>query len=72
MSADEIADLQDESEWDFELAVRQRAPQGHRAIVAVSFTTAEFTLLSEAAELHGQSLTQFIGEAALKQVRSEQ
>jgi hypothetical protein len=31
----EIASLQDEDEWDFEAAVRQRVPDGGRAVVGV-------------------------------------
>jgi hypothetical protein len=65
MDGGETAQLQDEDEWDFEAAVRLRAPEGRRAVVAVSFTVAEFSAVAEAAEQRGQKLTEFIRDAAL-------
>jgi hypothetical protein len=66
---EEIAQLEDESEWDFESAERVRAPRGNRAVVSVGFKTAEFTLVSAAAEKRGQPLSRFIREAALDRAR---
>ena len=72
MSDDDITQLQDESEWDFEAGERQRAPRGHRAVVSVSFKTADFTLVSEAARKRDQLLSQFIREAALDRARERE
>lgn len=69
MNDEEIAQLQDESEWDFESAERVRVPRGNRAVVSVGFKTAEFTLVSAAAERRDQPLSRFIREAALERAR---
>ena len=69
MNDEEIAQLQDDSEWDFEAGERQRAPRGHRAVVSVGFKTADFTLVSEAARERDQPVSQFIREAALDRAR---
>jgi uncharacterized protein (DUF1778 family) len=69
MNDEEIAQLQNYDEWDVEAGERQRAPRGNRAIVSVGFKTADFTLVSEAAEKRDQPLSQFIREAALDRAR---
>jgi hypothetical protein len=69
MNDEEIAQLQDESEWDFESAERVRIPRGNRAVVSVGFKTAEFTRVSAAAEKLNQPLSRFIREAALERAR---
>jgi hypothetical protein len=69
MNDDEITTLQDEDEWDFESAERQRAPRGRRAIVSVGFRQTDFALVSEAAEKRDQPVSQFIREAALDRAR---
>lgn len=71
MNDDDITQLQDESEWDFEAGERQRAPRGHRAVVSVGFKTADFTLVSEAARKLDQPLSQFIREAAIDRARGQ-
>src|SRR5687768_4079447 len=65
----EIAQLQDAAEWDFESAERVRVPRGNRAVVSVGFKTAEFTLVSAAAEKRDEPLSRFIREAALDRAR---
>jgi hypothetical protein len=72
MANEDIARLQDEDEWDFEAAKRQRVPDGRRAVVAVGFTTADFTLVADAAEECDQTLSQFIREAALARARGRE
>lgn len=67
MNDEDIDRLQDEDEWDFEGAEWQQARAGHRAIVAVGFTTADFAVVSAAARELNQSVSQFILEAALGQ-----
>jgi hypothetical protein len=69
MNDDEIAQLQDEDEWDFETAERQRAPRGRRTIVSVGFKPAEFSVVAAAAEQHDRPLSQFIREAAIERAR---
>jgi uncharacterized protein (DUF1778 family) len=69
MNDEEIAQLQNDDEWDFESAERQRAPRGHRAVVSVGFKTADFTLVAEAARKRDQPLSQFIREAAVDRAR---
>ena len=65
MDIDDIARWQEEGEWDFDSAQRLRVPRGNRAVVAVAFTVTDFTLVSDAAERRGQTITQFIHDAAL-------
>ena len=69
MNDEDIARLQDEDEWDFEAADWLRAPDGRRAIVAVGFTIADFTLVSAAAQQRDQKVSQFIRDAALSRAR---
>lgn len=69
MNDDEIAQLQDEDEWDFEAAERQRTPRGRRAVVSVGFKPADFALVAAAAEKRDQPVSQFIREAALGRAR---
>jgi hypothetical protein len=69
MSNDQITQLQDEDEWDFETAERQRAPRGRRAIVSVGIRPAEFSIVAAAAEQRDQPLSQFIREAAVDRAR---
>ena len=69
MNDEEIAQLQDEDEWDFESAERQRAPRGRRAIVSVGFKPADFALVTMAAEKRDQPISQFIREAAVDRAR---
>jgi len=71
MNDEEIAQLQNDDEWDVEAGERQRAPRGNRAIVSVGFKTADFTVVSEAAERRDQPLSQFIREAALGRARGQ-
>jgi len=72
MNDEEIAQLQNDDEWDFESAVRQRSPRSHRAVVSVGFKTADFTLVAEAARKRDQPLSQFIREAALDRARERE
>jgi hypothetical protein len=71
MNDEDITQLQDESEWDFEAAERQRAPRGRRAIVSVGFKPADFALVTAAAEKRDQPVSQFIREAAIDRARGQ-
>lgn len=62
---DELSELQDESQWDFEHAERQRAPAGARAVVSVAFKSPDFALVTAAAREAGQPTSQFIRQAAV-------
>jgi hypothetical protein len=66
---DEIAQLQDESEWDWEAAERVRVPRGNRAVVSVGFKSSDFALVAAAARKRDQPLSQFIREAAVDRAR---
>ena len=69
MNDDEIAQLQNEDEWDFEHAERARAPRSRRAIVSVGFRPTEFAVVAAAAERRDQPVSQFIRQAALDRAR---
>lgn len=63
--------LQDEDEWDFGAAVRQRPPRGRRAVVSVGFKTEDFSRVAAAARQRDVPVSQFIRQAALDRARRQ-
>jgi len=58
-------ELQDESFWDWESATWQPPVVNPRAVVSVSFPSADFQVVARAAEAAGLKLSEFIREAAI-------
>lgn len=69
MTDEDIAELQNDDEWDFEAAVTQHAPRNRRAVVSVGFRPDEFAQVATAARDNDQPVSQFIREAALNRAR---
>jgi hypothetical protein len=62
--------LRDPAQWDWESGETLPRPDKPGAVLAVRFTLAELTQLSEAADQAGQSLTQFVHDTVLASTAS--
>lgn len=61
--------LEEQEQWDFEKAERKPAVKAPRMVVSVSFSRPDFVRVTEHAEHIGMKTSEFIREAALKEVK---
>jgi len=68
---EELKQLEDPDEWDWDHAVRVKPAGKPGAAVLLRFTNEEFYEVDAGAERLGKKLTEFIKEAALSKARSK-
>jgi hypothetical protein len=68
MKDDELEELQNREEWDFEDGERRPGAKSTRAVVSVAFAREDFERVSACAEQSRKRTSQFIREAALEKV----
>jgi hypothetical protein len=66
---DELEELQNPDNWDYERAERRPAAKGGRSIVSVAFPREDFEVVADAAEREGEKLSEFVRKAALTRAR---
>ena len=66
MIPDELAELQNPDNWDFDNAVEVKPRRKARAIVSVAFPSADFERVCKAAEKVGTKVSQYIRHAAMQ------
>lgn len=70
-SEEELGQLEDPDQWDWEHVERVMPSKKTGAVVAVRFSQEEFAEVDAGAKRLGEKLTQFIREAALRRARSK-
>lgn len=71
MSDDELGELQNTENWDFEHVQKGRRTRPQRAIVSVAFSREDFEKVGKCAEQLGKRTSEFIREAALEKAECE-
>ena len=69
---EELDDLQNPENWDWDTAERRPGSASARAIVSVAFARQDFDLVSEAAQRSGMKTSEFIRTAALSRAKRRQ
>ena len=72
MTDDELRDLEDPENWDYEKAERHTGTRPARVVVSVAFRREDFKLVAETAERVGMTTSGYIREAALDKAVHEE